>query len=152
MVMSKKEEPTAHAKAAGGWTGSFKAQTEESFAKAFDPNVKLEATALLRDAVGAELVQTIMGEASRQYEFVDFIHEAKEGNHSFLEWRARFKTGEPVSGITILTTTDEGKITGIAIHHRPLATMLRFSHRLYDALKGKVPDDLFFKETPPAWR
>ena len=142
--MPKKNYSTTNAKAEAGWTGAFSDQSEQSFGESLDANVEFEATAMTRHVVGRARVQTILGAASRQYEFLKFTHEAKDGDHSFLEWEARIKGGEPVSGVTILTSDDKGKILRIAIHHRPLSAMLHFSQKLQKALAGKIEPDLFY--------
>jgi len=146
--MDTKDQSSANAKAEAGWTGAFSEKSEESFGENFAPDVVFEATAMAREVVGAERVQTILGAASRQYEYLKFIHQAKDGDHSFLEWEARIKGGEPVFGITILTSNKQGKIVRIAIHHRPLHALLHFSNRLQQALSGKIEPDLFYSPPP----
>jgi hypothetical protein len=59
----------------------------------------------------------------------------------------RLGGGERVAGITILTTDAAGAITTIAIHHRPLPGLLRFSAELNRALAGKIELD-FFNSVP----
>jgi len=93
---------------------------------------------------GRERVATILGAASRLYEALEFTRRAQDGDHSFMEWEARLHGGERVSGITILTTNAGGKIVGIAIHHRPLPGLLRFSAELRRALAGKIEPELFY--------
>jgi len=56
----------------------------------------------------------------------------------------RIKGGERVSGVTILTSNDQGKIVRVAIHHRPLSAALHFSEAMGKALAGKVEADLFY--------
>jgi pimeloyl-ACP methyl ester carboxylesterase len=138
------QAPGAHAVAEAGWTGAFSAQTEQSFADSFDANVEFEASVMARTAKGREQVKTIMGAASRLYETLEFTHRGKDGDHSFLEWEARMVGGEPVSGITILTSNDEGKIVRIAIHHRPLKAAIHFSEGLRKSLAGKIDADFFY--------
>jgi len=146
--MQKENLSTANAKAEAGWAEAFSDQSEKSFGENLDADVKFEASAMTRQVVGRQQVQTILGAASRQYEFLQFTHKGKDGDHSFLEWEARIKGGEPVRGITILTTNDQGKIVRIAIHHRPLTALMHFSNRLQKALAGKVESDLFYGASP----
>jgi len=143
---------SSHAKAEAGWTGSFSAQTDHSFGENLDPDVVFEATVLAYQVKGRERVQTVLGAASRLYEKLDFTHRGKDGDRSFLEWDAVIVGGEPVSGVTILTSDPNGKIVRIAIHHRPLWPALHFSTRLQSSLAGKIEPDLFFSppEAPPA--
>ena len=142
----------SHAKAEAGWTGSFSAQSDDSFGKNLDPNVVFEATVLAYPVQGRDRVQTVLGAASRLYEKLDFTHRGQDGDRSFLEWDAVIVGGEPVSGVTILTSDAEGRIVRIAIHHRPLWPALHFSSRLRSSLAGKIEPDLFFSpaEAQPA--
>jgi hypothetical protein len=141
--------PKGIGKAETGWAGAFSDESESSFGEKFAPSVKLEATALARTVEGRERVQTVMGAASRIYETLEFTHHAQEGQRSYLEWTARLRGGEPVSGITVLTSDPDGKILNIAIHHRPLPTMLRFSAMLGQDLAGKIEPSMFY-DGPPA--
>jgi pimeloyl-ACP methyl ester carboxylesterase len=140
----------AHAKAESGWTGAFSAQSEKSFGDNFDPDIEFEATVLARRVKGRERVQTILGAASRLYEALKFTRRGKDGDHSFLEWEARIVGGEPVCGVTILTSNAEGRIVRIAIHHRPLPGALHFSAALQKALAGKIEPDLFYSPAEAA--
>jgi putative SOS response-associated peptidase YedK len=67
-----------------------------------------------------------------------------------IEWEARLRGGERVAGVTVLTTDASGKITAIAIHHRPLPGVLRFSAELRRDLAGKIEPDLFHDTRPAA--
>ena len=93
---------------------------------------------------GRERVATILGAASQLYEALEFTHRGQDGDHSFMVWKALLHGGEPVSGITILKTSASGKIVNIAIHHRPLPGLLRFSSQLRQALAGKIEPELFY--------
>ena len=131
-------------KAETGWAGAFGDQSEGSFGENFAPTIVFEASVMARRVEGRERVQTIMGAASRLYAALEFTHRATDGNRSFLEWEAKLHGGERVSGITILTSDANGKIASIAIHHRPLPGVLRFSAELRQSLVGKIEPDLFY--------
>jgi hypothetical protein len=141
--------PKGIGKTETGWASAFSHESESSFGEKFAPSVKLEATALARTVEGRERVQTVMGAASRIYETLEFTRHAQEGQRSYLEWTARLRGGEPVSGITVLTSDPDGKIVSIAIHHRPLPAMLRFSAMLGRDLAGKIEPSMFY-DGPPA--
>jgi SnoaL-like domain len=143
-VDSVAKKTSARGKAEGGWARAFGEQSESNFGENFSPTVVFEASVMTRRVEGRELVQTIMGAASRLYESLEFTHRAADGNRSFLEWEARLHGGERVSGITILTSDANGKIASIAIHHRPLPGVIRFSSELRRSLTGKVESDLFY--------
>jgi pimeloyl-ACP methyl ester carboxylesterase len=135
---------TGAAQARGGWAQAFGDQTEGGFTEKFDPSIVFEASVMTARVEGRERVAIILGAASRLYEALEFTHRAQDGNHSYMEWTARLHGGEPVSGITVLTTNASGKIVGIAIHHRPLPSLLRFSAELRQALAGKIEPALFY--------
>jgi pimeloyl-ACP methyl ester carboxylesterase len=131
-------------KARGGWAQAFGDKSEGRFTENFDENVEFEASAMTARVKGRERVATILGAASKLYEALEFTRRAQDGDHSFMEWEVRLHGGERVSGVTILTTNASGKIVGIAIHHRPLTGLLRFSSQLRQALAGKIEPELFY--------
>jgi pimeloyl-ACP methyl ester carboxylesterase len=132
-------------KARGGWAQAFGDKSEGSFTDNFDEAVVFEASAMTRRVEGRQRVATILGAASRLYESLEFTHRAQDGDHSFMEWQATLAGGERVSGITILTANAQGKIVSIAIHHRPMTGLHRFSSELRQALAGKIEPDLFYE-------
>jgi pimeloyl-ACP methyl ester carboxylesterase len=138
---------TGASKARGGWAQAFGDRSEESFTEKFDEAVVFEASAMTRRVEGRERVATILGAASKLYETLEFTHRAQDSDHSFMEWKASLHGGEPVTGVTILKSNANGKIVSIAIHHRPLPGLLRFSSELRHALAGKIEPDLFFGGT-----
>ena len=134
---------TGAGKARGGWAQAFGDRSEGSFTDNFDEAVVFEASAMTRRVEGRERVATILGAASRLYETLEFTRRGQDGDHSFMEWEASLRGGESVSGITILKSNANGKIISIAIHHRPLPGLLRFSTELRHALAGKIEPDVF---------
>ena len=92
---------------------------------------------LAKPVAGADQVKTVMGTASQIYEALAFTHQATSGLRSYLEWEAQAFGGEKLSGITILTRNEEGKIVHAAIHHRPLGGALKFSAELGRRLQGQ---------------
>jgi Alpha/beta hydrolase family len=127
-----------------GWTRAFADKSEDSFAKAFAPDVVLEASALQRPAEGRDLVKNIMAAASNIYESLVFTHEASQGPRTYLEWEATALGGLKMSGITVLTKNEDGRIVHAAIHHRPLGALQRFSGELRRVLDGTVDSSYFY--------
>jgi pimeloyl-ACP methyl ester carboxylesterase len=127
-----------------GWTGAFANKSADAFAKAFAPEVVLEASVLAKPVVGREQVKTVMGTASQIYEALTFTQEAAEGHRSYLEWEAQAFGGEALRGITVLTKNGDGQIVHAAIHHRPLGAALKFSTELRKRLNGKVGAEHFY--------
>jgi len=99
---------------------------------------------LAKPVIGAEQVTTVMATASNIYEALAFTHEATNGLRTYLEWEAQAFGGVKLSGITILTKNEQGKIVRAAIHHRPLGGALKFSAELGRRLHGKVAAAHFF--------
>jgi pimeloyl-ACP methyl ester carboxylesterase len=138
-------EPAAGADAAPqGWTRAFEQKSAAAFADAFAADIVLEASTLTGPVVGAEQVMTVMATASTIYEALAFTQRATEGQRTYLEWEAQAFGGEKLSGITILTRNEDGKIVRAAIHHRPLGGALKFSAELGRRLQGKVDASRFY--------
>ena len=138
------DPPDGASAAPQGWTRAFERKSAAAFAEAFAPGIVLEASVLAKPVVGAEQVKTVMGTASAIYEALTFTQQATEGQRTYLEWEAQAFGGEKLSGITILTRDDAGKIARAAIHHRPLGGALKFSAELGRRLQGKVDASHFY--------
>ena len=136
---------TGAAVAPPAWTNAFAERSAAAFAKQFDDGVVLEATTLYRPVTGLKKVMSVMSTASKIYESLEFTHEAANGPRSYLEWRARAFGGMELDGTTVLTKGPEGKIVHVAIHHRPLAAVLRFSSELGDRLKDELDPAHFYR-------
>lgn len=129
-----------------GWTDAFAQKTPKAFADAFGENVTLQASTLARPVEGIEQVKAVLAAASGIYESLVFTHEAVNAGRTYLEWTARAFGGEVLDGITVLTKDEEGKVAGIAIHHRPLHGALKFSQTLAQRLTGIISPDYFYKK------
>ncbi|MDB5859955.1 MAG: alpha/beta fold family hydrolase [Ramlibacter sp.] len=129
-----------------GWTGAFAAKSPAAFAANFVADIVLEASVLAKPVAGFEQVKAVMGAASKIYEALEFTAEAADGQRTYLEWEAQAFGGQKLSGITILTRGDDGKIVRAAIHHRPLGAVLRFSSELARRLHGVVDGNHFHQE------
>ncbi|MFG2731554.1 alpha/beta fold hydrolase [Streptomyces canus] len=118
---------SADARPAKAWTTAFEERTEESFADALAPNVRMEASALAKPLERKEQVEALMAVVSSLYERLEFVRTVQDGPRTYLEWEATAFGGFEMKGITILTRDDEGLITEIAIHHRPLGAVVQFA-------------------------
>lgn len=132
-----------------GWTRAFAQKSSTAFAEAFASDIVLEASVLAHPVVGAEQVKTVMGAASTIYEALAFTQQSTSGPRTYLEWEAQAFGGEKLSGVTILTRDDEGKIVRAAIHHRPLGSALKFSAELGRRVQGRVAASHFFGAAHP---
>lgn len=127
------------------WTQAFADKSENSFAIAFADNVTLEASVLVRPIEGRDCVKSVMATASNVYEALTFTRQVESAQQTYLEWEAKAFGGQPMSGVTILIKNPDGLIVHIAIHHRPLGALLRFSSEMRDRLKGKIEPDYFYE-------
>lgn len=138
----------ASARASGtprqGWTRAFENKSADAFAKAFAPDIVLEASVLAKQVVGLEQVKIVMANASKIYEALAFTHEATNGQRSYLEWEAKAFGGETLRGVTILTKNTDGQIVHAAIHHRPLEAALKFSVELGKRVSGRIGAEHFY--------
>lgn len=128
-----------------GWTQAFARKSGPAFGQAFAADVRLEASALVRPIEGSEAVQQVMGAASGIYESLEFTHQATAGSRTYMEWKATAFGGTTLLGVTVLTKDEQGLITHVAIHHRPLSAMLTFSRTLGDLLDGTIERDHFHR-------
>jgi hypothetical protein len=128
-----------------GWTQAFEQKSSAAFAEAFAQDIVLEASTLAEPVAGIEQVKDVMGTASRIYEALAFTHQSTSGLRSYLEWEAQAFGGVKLSGITVLTRNEEGKIVRAAIHHRPLGGALRFSAELGRRLQGRIDASHFYR-------
>lgn len=133
----------AYSERASDWKGAFAQKSSTAFADAFDANVTLEAAILYKPVIGREHVKNVMEAASRIYEKLEFTEQSTGPGRQYLEWRAVAFGGIDMSGVTVITRNDEGRISNIAIHHRPLSSALKFSHELGSRLRGVLPEEHF---------
>ncbi len=127
------------------WTKAFADKSESSFANAFADNVTLQASVLVRPIKGRDCVKSVMATASKVYEALTFTRQVESAQQTYLEWDAEAFGGQPLSGVTILIKNSDGLIVHIAIHHRPLGAVLRFSSEMRERLKGKIEPDYFYE-------
>ncbi|MER6850618.1 alpha/beta hydrolase [Streptomyces flaveolus] len=127
--------------AGGGWRKAFTSKTSADFAAAFAEDIGLEASVLASPIKGLDQVKATMSAASRIYDSLQFVREATAGSRTYLEWEATAFGGLEIFGVT---NDDEGRITHVAIHHRPLGAALKFSTELRERLGGTVDPSHFY--------
>ena len=120
------------------WIGAFKQKNAAAFSEILADNAVLEASVLYRPLVGREKLKLAFETASRIYETLEFTNEVSDGLRHYVEWRARAFGGLEMSGVTIITRNEAGTVAHLAIHHRPLAAVLRFSAEMSHRLAGAI--------------
>ncbi|MFF0086376.1 alpha/beta fold hydrolase [Streptomyces canus] len=144
-VVEETASNAADSRPATAWTAAFEQRTQDSFAAALSPNVRMEASALAKPVERKEHVEALMTAVSSVYERLEFVRKAQDGPRTYLEWEAAAFGGFQMKGITILTRDDEGLITEIAIHHRPIGAVLQINAKVGGPLveAGLVPAEYF---------
>lgn len=129
------------------WSAAFK--DPAAFAALLAEDVVLEASAIREPAVGRKAVQAIMTAGSRLYRKIVFRNPATTGATTYSEWRAVSVDGATVyEGVTVLTHDSAGAVKRVAIHHRPLGALLRFSAEMAESLRGVLPVEVFYTDAP----
>jgi pimeloyl-ACP methyl ester carboxylesterase len=141
------KDSVASGKTAEGWRRSFADQSQSEFAEQFADEVHFEATTLAKPVEGKQSVATVLAAASSIYESLEFTAEAQSASTTYLQWRATAFGGIRIDGVTVLERDASGKIVTVAIHHRPLGAVLRFSAEIRDRLAGMISADYFLKES-----
>ena len=80
----------------------------------------LDTSGSCKPIVGRDLVKMCMAAASTLYEHLDFFAQAKSEGRIWLHWKGRTFSGVEIVGVTVLEVNNEGEITSIGIHQRPL--------------------------------
>jgi pimeloyl-ACP methyl ester carboxylesterase len=123
---------------ASDWTGAFAKRSATAFADAFAEDVVLEASVLFQPVGGRENVKRVMEAASKIYESLEFTEQSAAGLRQYLEWKASAFGGVSIDGVTVITRSEDGSISRVAIHHRPLGAALQFSAAIGDRLRGII--------------
>lgn len=120
------------------WTNAFEKKSAAAFGDAFAKDIVLEASALRQPIQGSGRVKQVMATASTIYEELVFTHEATHERRNYLEWEAKAFDGVLLKGVTVLDKDEAGQIIHVAIHHRPLDGLLKFSTELGQCLRGTI--------------
>ena len=128
------------------WKDAFAKRSASAFAAALAEDVTLEAASLFKPINGRENVKRVMEVGSRIYESLIFTESTADGRRQYLEWTARAFGGVEFEGVTVITRNEAGAISRIAIHHRPLGALLRFSAEIGERLRGVIDPSHFWAQ------
>lgn len=127
------------------YAAAWAAQSQEEFAKAFAEDIVFEVPLVMtRPVRGRADVSFLLGTVSKVYETQRFTHQATNGARTYLDWELTVFDGEVMRGVTAITRDDEGKITHLAVYHRPMLTALRLSHYAGEVMGERFGRDLFY--------
>lgn len=111
------------------WLEVIGRKSREDFAKAFVERPVLEALILRSPRIGVDAISKYLDSSRQLFEQIAFVEEARTPERVFLEWEGRFG-GNAISGVTILSLANDGRIARIRIHHFPLQQANAFAAAL----------------------
>lgn len=120
------------------WQEILSRPSLHGFAIAFTPEPILEALVAPRPIVGVRPIRDFFAVARSLYAEIRFSSEIRRAAVACLEWEGVF-AGGPVSGATILSFDDHGKIERIRLYHYPFAQLAVFSAALHCGLVETEP-------------
>ncbi|WP_405164396.1 nuclear transport factor 2 family protein [Nocardia sp. NBC_01499] len=127
------------------YAAAWAARSQEEFANAFAEDVVFEVPMVMtRPVRGREAVAYLLGSVSKVYETQRFTHQATNGPRTYMDWELTVFGGEIMRGVTAFTRGDDGKITHLAVYHRPMLSGLRLSYYAGQVMGEKFGHDLFY--------
>jgi hypothetical protein len=114
------------------WRLAFADESGASFAAIVEIEAVLTASALSKPVHGRDGVWKTLRSSGSLYDSLEFTHEARTGDRVYLEWNAR-AFGLEIGGLTALSLSEAGRVSKVALHHRPYAAVTRFAEALNDA-------------------
>jgi hypothetical protein len=130
-----------------GWKAAFADDSGRHFSDIVASDAVLEGSVFADPITGRDAIWSVLKLSGSLYDRLEFTHEVVWSDRTYLEWEAR-GLGLQIWGLTALTKDTQGRITRIALHHRPLGVVTRFSAQLADRLtaiingNGVSPTDL----------
>src|SRR5438477_691217 len=96
-------------------------------------DVILEGSALADPITGRDVVRSAILESSRLYDRLEFTHETRSCDRTYLEWEGA-ALGQQVWGVTALSLDTDGRINRVVLSHRPLGVVDKFAAALANRL------------------
>jgi hypothetical protein len=121
------------AKPGRAWLEIIQRPTQTAFAAAFALDVVLEASVLAQPLVGPVALRGFFEATRAMYDALAFTYESAGERRIYLEWAGRYQ-GRDVAGITLLSKAENGLITAVVLHHRPLDQVIAFAADLEERL------------------
>src|SRR5271167_2747981 len=111
------------------WNAVFVDASIDDFATLTTEDVTLEASILLSPVKGRDDVFKALRGAGDAYTRLTFTHETSTPDRLYLEWEAD-AYGISMAGLTSLEIDANGRVSHVAIHHRPLGAVRAFAEHL----------------------
>jgi hypothetical protein len=116
------------------WGTAFTEDSGAIFSEMAAPDVALEGSIFPETINGRENVFRALRLSASLYDRLNFVHQAVLPDRTYMEWAAT-AFGLAISGVTVLTIDSDGWLVRIALHHRPLGVVQRFSAEFSDRLR-----------------
>ena len=116
------------------WVAIIGRNSLEDFAQAFVAQPVLEALVLPSPRMGITAMRDYFDASRTLFEQIAFVREARAADRVFLEWEGRF-AGQPIEGVTILSTAGDGRFARVRIHCYPQNQADAFARALVDREK-----------------
>lgn len=126
------------------WRGALADESGGTFGEVVTPDVTLEGSIFGAPINGRGNVWTSLRTAGGITDTLNFTHELTASARSYLEWELE-ALAERFEGVTVLTFDGSGLIDHVAIHHRPLGTVLAFSAEMGRRLGNSVGPGVFYQ-------
>jgi hypothetical protein len=139
MQTCKTDAPSNGADLAG-WKAAFADDSGRQFGDIVASDAVLEGSVFAHPITGRDAIWSVLKLSGSLYDRLEFTHEVVSSDRTYLEWEAR-GLGLQICGLTALTKDTRGRITRIALHHRPLGVVTRFSAQLADRLTAIINAD-----------
>jgi hypothetical protein len=108
---------------------SFSDESGGRFATLVHADAILVGSVLAQPVAGREAVWNMLRLTGSIYDTLSFVHETRGEDRVYLEWDAA-ALGLEFGGLTALELDADGWVVRVALHHRPLGAVSRFSAEL----------------------
>jgi hypothetical protein len=108
------------------WETAFADDSGASFSAVAAPDLALEGSNFTETINGRDSVFRAMRLSASLYDRLELVHEAVLADRTDMEWEAS-AFGLAISGVTVLTIDSGGWLVQVALRHRPLGAVERFS-------------------------
>lgn len=108
------------------WADAFAEQKLERFLELFNEKCSQTASASPFITHGVYDIASTFGWASEFYKWCNFTHQATSQNRCFLEWELETLNGMHMTGMTVHTYDENGKIIDVFNGHRNLGETMIF--------------------------
>ena len=139
-MQTRKTGDTPNGADLAGWKAAFADDSGRRFGDIVTSDAVLEGSVLAHPITGRDAIWSVLKLSGSLYDRLEFTHEVVSSDRTYLEWEAR-GLGLQIRGLTALTKDSQGRVTGIALHHRPLGVVTRFSDQLADRLTAIINAD-----------